>query len=58
MRLVYYALLFLDALQLGTAALYGLEELAEVVFEVGEDLIRVIFRATVAVNALPPQCGE
>src|SRR5215203_4482181 len=45
MNLVYYSLLFLDALQLGTATLHGLEELAEVVFEVGEDLISVIFRA-------------
>src|SRR5215210_6612863 len=45
MRLVYYSLLFLDALQLGTAALHGLEELAEVILEVGEDLISVVFRA-------------
>src|SRR5215208_5019125 len=42
MRLVYYLLLFLNALQLGTAALHGLQELAQVVLQVGEDLVGVV----------------
>src|SRR5215211_5796014 len=45
MRLVYYLLLFLNALQLGAPALHGLEELAQVVLEVGEDLVGVVLGA-------------
>src|SRR5215218_2401617 len=45
MRLVYYLLLFLNALQLCAPALDGLEELAQVVLEVGKDLVGVVFGA-------------
>src|ERR687890_1381814 len=45
MRLVYYLLLFLDALQLCAPPLHGLEELAQVVLEVGEDLVGVVLGA-------------
>src|SRR5215217_8219039 len=38
-------LLFLDALQLGAAPLHGLQQLAEVVLEVGEYLVGVVFGA-------------
>src|SRR5215207_6006039 len=45
MRLVYYLLLFLDALQLGASTLHGLQELAQVVLQIGEDLVGVVLRA-------------
>src|SRR5919112_2202541 len=45
MRLVYYPLLLLYALQLRTAPLHGLEELGEVVLEVGEHLVSVVLCA-------------
>src|SRR5918992_6306830 len=45
MRVVYYLLFFLNALQLGAPALHGLEELAQVVLEVGEDLVGVVLGA-------------
>src|SRR5215213_6190241 len=45
MRLVYYLLLFLDALQLRAPALHSLQELAQVVLEVGEDLVGVVLSA-------------
>jgi hypothetical protein len=45
MRLVYYSLLFLDALQLSAPALHSLQELAQVVLEVGEDLVGVVLGA-------------
>src|SRR5919112_2291517 len=45
MRLVYYPLLLLYALQLRTAPLHGLEKFGEVVLEVGEDLVSVVLCA-------------
>src|SRR5215210_7706693 len=45
MRLVYYLLLFLDALQLRASTLHGLQELAQVVLQVGEDLVGVVLSA-------------
>src|SRR5215218_3888445 len=45
MRLVYYLLLFLNALQLCAPALHGLQELAQVILEVGEDLVGVVLGA-------------
>src|SRR3712207_6139626 len=42
---VYRGLLFLHALQLGAAPLDGFEQLAEVVLQVGEDLVGVVFGA-------------
>src|ERR671912_841446 len=45
MRLVYYLLLLLNALQLCAPALYGLQELAQVVLEVGKDFVGVVFGA-------------
>src|ERR671913_487571 len=45
MRLVYRLLLFLYALQFGAAPLDGFEQFAEVVLQVGEDLVGVIFGA-------------
>jgi hypothetical protein len=55
MRLVYYLLLFLNALQLCAPALHGLEELAQVVLEVGEDLVGVVLGAA-AYLALAAAC--
>src|ERR671915_995238 len=45
MRVVYYLLFFLDALQLCAPTLHGLEEFAQVVLEVGEDLVGVVLGA-------------
>src|SRR4028118_959606 len=45
MGLVYRLLLFLHALQFGAAPLDGFEQFAEVVLEVGENLVGVIFGA-------------
>src|ERR687894_3004014 len=42
---VYRLLLFLHALQFGSAALDGLEQFPEVVLEVGEDLVGVVLGA-------------
>src|ERR671916_260616 len=52
MRVVYYLLLLLDALQLRASTLHGLQELAEVVLQVGEDLVGVVLGAE-AYLALP-----
>ena len=38
-------LLFLNALQLGASALHGLEELAQVVLQIGEDLVGIVLGA-------------